>query len=286
MKQYHFVYKTTNTLNGKIYVGKHSTNNIDDGYMGSGKALIRAIDKHGADVFTREIISYHDTPEQALLAEKDIVTMDFIARPDTYNMVVGGGGASGNQLSPESILSIKNKLKARYSDKSNHPMTGKKHTDEARLKMSESWNGREYNKDAVAKASDACRGTKFYNNGSISGRYIPGTEPEGWVPGRISYDNGHKGKVVSEDTRRKQSESSKGKTPKFYSEVVTCPHCGKSGQAANMKRWHFDNCGKPRKLAINNTTLICPHCDKVGTNVGSMKRHHFDNCKHRIRDES
>jgi hypothetical protein len=43
----YFIYKTTNLLNGKYYIGMHVTNQIDDGYLGSGKYLNNAIKKYG-----------------------------------------------------------------------------------------------------------------------------------------------------------------------------------------------------------------------------------------------
>ncbi len=57
--------------------------------------------------------------------------------------------------------------------------------------------------------------------------------------------------------------------------VVKCPHCEKTGQYANMKRWHFENCktlGGERKL------YKCPHCGARKALPGVM-RHHFDRCK-------
>lgn len=56
--------------------------------------------------------------------------------------------------------------------------------------------------------------------------------------------------------------------------IVTCPICGKTGQYVNMKRWHFENCGKARKL------YNCPHCGASKALPGVMK-YHFDNCKKR-----
>ena len=42
----HFIYRTTNLLNGKFYVGRHSTTNMNDGYFGSGIVLKKAIEKY------------------------------------------------------------------------------------------------------------------------------------------------------------------------------------------------------------------------------------------------
>jgi len=56
---------------------------------------------------------------------------------------------------------------------------------------------------------------------------------------------------------------------------LTCPHCDKTGDYRNMKRWHFDNCktlGKERKK------YNCPHCLEDGV-LPNIMLYHFDNCK-------
>jgi len=68
-KQFYYVYKITNNTTGKIYIGCHSTDNIDDGYMGSGKYLKRAYEKYGIENFTKTIISHHQSLVEMFEAE-------------------------------------------------------------------------------------------------------------------------------------------------------------------------------------------------------------------------
>ncbi len=101
----YIVYKTTNLINGKIYVGVHRTNpDIFDGYIGCGvskkdrkkksKGFPKAVMKYGYENFKREtLFEYPDTKEGHDLAyskEAEIVNSDFIKRKDTYNLVKGG----------------------------------------------------------------------------------------------------------------------------------------------------------------------------------------------------
>lgn len=92
MKKYHVVYKTTNTVNNKIYVGLHSTNNINDNYIGSGYVIKDAIKKYGKSKFKKEIIYVFNSREEARKMEAFIVDEDFCKRNDTYNLVEGGMG--------------------------------------------------------------------------------------------------------------------------------------------------------------------------------------------------
>lgn len=96
-KTYNYVYQIINTVNNKIYIGCHTTHNLDDGYMGSGKYLHRAYSKYGAENFKKVILNYYDTVEQMFEAEKAIVTPEFITEDSNYNLAVGGkGGHKGD----------------------------------------------------------------------------------------------------------------------------------------------------------------------------------------------
>lgn len=86
------VYKITNNLNGKVYIGSHQTKDPCDSYMGSGKYLKKAIAKHGVENFTKEILWICDTPELMYELESWLVNEEFLAEQNTYNLKCGGFG--------------------------------------------------------------------------------------------------------------------------------------------------------------------------------------------------
>jgi len=93
MKQiYRYLYQITNHINGKIYVGVHVTDDINDGYMGSGKILNAAIQKHGIENFTKTILEFFETSNDMFQKEEEIVNEAFVQRSDTYNIKIGGKG--------------------------------------------------------------------------------------------------------------------------------------------------------------------------------------------------
>jgi hypothetical protein len=77
-------------LNGRYYIGRHATKNINDNYMGSGKAIINAIKKYGKDAFTKEILCEVSSTEELWELEKKIVNDTVINDPLSYNMSYGG----------------------------------------------------------------------------------------------------------------------------------------------------------------------------------------------------
>lgn len=106
--EHFYLYRITNQVNGKIYVGVHKTRNLDDGYMGSGKVILAAIKKHGVENFHKEILETFDDAAQMFEREKEVVTDEFLARDDTYNLRRGGyGGFDYINSNPEKFLTAK-----------------------------------------------------------------------------------------------------------------------------------------------------------------------------------
>ena len=92
---FYTIYMITHAESGKIYIGKHKTDDLDDSYLGSGKILRRAISKYGKDSFSKEILFVFDNPEDMNCKEAELVTEEFCARSDTYNLCPGGKGGWG-----------------------------------------------------------------------------------------------------------------------------------------------------------------------------------------------
>ena len=88
--KYHYFYKITNTINNKFYYGVHSTNNLDDGYMGSGSIIKKAIKKYGINYFKKDILKFFNTSEEKYLYEKQFVNRQLLQDPLCYNVVEGG----------------------------------------------------------------------------------------------------------------------------------------------------------------------------------------------------
>lgn len=90
--RYYFFYKTTNTVNNKVYYGVHSTQKINDTYLGSGNAIKAAIKKYGRSVFTREILCWFEDDVSMYAYEKKFITEDVVNDHNTYNETLGGVG--------------------------------------------------------------------------------------------------------------------------------------------------------------------------------------------------
>lgn len=125
---FHYLYKTIRS-DGAFYFGVHSTENLDDGYLGSGTRLLASIRKHGKSAHAKHIIKMHDTRELADLHEQQLVIRDLLKDPLCLNLTTGGKHGSH-----EHLLSTKQKMSAATK--------GVKKSEEHRRKISEALKGR------------------------------------------------------------------------------------------------------------------------------------------------
>lgn len=147
MEKY-YVYKTTNKLNGRYYIGVHKSENIElDSYLGSGCILAKAITKYGKENFEREILFEFDTSAEAFNMEKKIVNEDFVNSDDTYNIAIGGHGGKTTEIGtkcPWNQITNRNPEKIRKTAEKHR---GMKRSEEAKKNMSKAQTGKNVGED-------------------------------------------------------------------------------------------------------------------------------------------
>jgi len=141
------VYKTTNSINGKSYIGAHAPadGNIYDGYMGSGRAIKAAIKEYGKENFSKEILFIADTPEEMYDKEKELIEPG----PNSYNIAEGGIGGGAGENNP---------MWGRSGE--NAPRWGAHTSEETKQKISEALKGRPCSEETKKKISEAKKGYK------------------------------------------------------------------------------------------------------------------------------
>ncbi|MBX9656767.1 GIY-YIG nuclease family protein [bacterium] len=131
------VYRITNLLNDKYYVGKHKTTNPNDAYYGSGRAIKKAIAKYGKQNFRKEVLLITECETEAFEFERQM-TANFNSR-DTYNLRLGGPGgfdaaarARGNAASIAAGAQLAGGRAAVAKKAGAHALTSKDHASNGR----------------------------------------------------------------------------------------------------------------------------------------------------------
>ena len=202
---FYLIYKITNLLDGKYYIGAHKTSVKDDDYMGSGVMIKRAIEKYGIENFKKEILYECSSSSEMYAKEKELVVIS----EDTYNLKEGGDGGFDYINSNEELRIAKNR-KAREVTNSRHKdklsewarlgglatvakhgvqkafleagktaFLGKTHSDETKKKIGE------HNSKAQSGSGNSQFGTMWITNEKDNMK-IPkdGIIPTGWRKGR------------------------------------------------------------------------------------------------------
>lgn len=301
----HYVYKTINKVNNRFYIGAHS-GTINDWYLGSGKALMNAVEKYGRDNFKKEILYIFDNHEDMYLKEREIVNHEFIKDRSNYNIRLGGsGGGFWKLLDGIPVGLTTGQSHYRNIKTGNIEILN---TDDPRI-------GTEYlHRDSGKNIHINIKTEEFKMLSSddelvVSGEYVPFSKY------LILMNNG----IINISVKPYEVEKylSNGWVRGRFVEIVKCKYCDYEGRQSEVTRLHDDFCYYKDKIQIFNeeynlikwiTTSeeiedgwsttpfelrfrlsgngskmiekVCPHCKTRGYGA-NMSRCHFDKCKHR-----
>lgn len=194
----YYIYRITNKVNGKTYIGQHKYKMLNDSYMGSGKRLWEAYRKYGIENFEKQILVFNISKrEHTDLLEKTFIASERekVGIKNCYNLADGGNGGNTGPVSEETRQKLSKAHKGKHrseetKSKISESKKGKptwikdKHlSEETRKKISESKKGREFSEEHKRRLSEARKGKTPWN----------------------------KGKHHSDDSKKKMSEAHKGK---------------------------------------------------------------------------
>jgi group I intron endonuclease len=270
---YGIIYKITNTVNDKIYIGQTITSlksrwqsHVSSAKCNKPWVICSAIRKYGEENFKIEQIDIaHSKVELDDLEIKYIKDLT-----PHYNMCAGGGGLGSP--SNEVRKKISDKLKGRIftkerSEKQSIRQLGRVLSDETKLKIKDAQSGMSKSERKIKRDEkyilslpedlrEIMQG--LTKNEKIAYRAKLNSSV---ISERMRGDkNPMYGKLRSDEDKQKLSELSKGVNNPYYGKkhseevlakmrlahanrpLVECPHCKKTGILSNMKRWHLDNC--------------------------------------------
>lgn len=214
-----YIYKTTNIINNKIYIGQHRHSEFDTQYYGSGKLLIEAIKKYGIENFKCELLEECESEEE--LNSKEIYYIDLFkstTKNNNYNISDGGfvprltGTANGN-FGKHRPRTLEEKYHLSLVTKGHKPTFTGKHTEETKQKigLKSHINNLNRDKSVYMKVSQSALGNKMMHKDNVCIRVHPEKFDyylnDGWVFGGLSrkgkYKNRHQSKPLNFTTKDK-----------------------------------------------------------------------------------
>lgn len=196
------IYKATNTVNGKVYIGQtvESLNDRIGGHItkvnnGSCYCFHNAIRKHGVDVFTWEAICFCSSKAEANKKESEFIIIFSSKVPTGYNMTDGGEGTLGCRPSKETRAKLSKAQKMFIQRTGKINFLGMKHTPESRAKITTAQLGKKRGPHS-AKHKENIRA-------ALQGRKL--TEEQ-----KLKISKSLTGIIVSEEARINISNAHKG----------------------------------------------------------------------------
>lgn len=227
------IYKITNLINNKIYIGKKEFTNekIFNTYYGSGILIKQAIKKYGLENFQKDILCYATSRTELNQKEIEYIALYDTIRPNGYNISKGGDGGDvnyGKSIVEKLIINkkrskkLKNQIVSQETRlKLSKAHLGKKLSDETKQKISDKNKnelnpnfGRKQTPEEILKRVNTRRAKDNYKvkeetkqkiSNTLKGKSFLSEE------GRKGISKAHKNKITSEETKKKIRDSLIGK---------------------------------------------------------------------------
>jgi len=197
------IYKTTNKINNKFYIGKDEKNNPK--YLGSGLLLLKAIEKYGKENFIKEILEECFTRDQLNDREKFWIK-ELNAIELGYNLAEGGtGGKTQENVWNKGLTKDNNDILQRIGQKNKELLTGSVQSEETKKKRADKNRGQKRSKETKAKMRQSQLGK---NVSEETKRKLSEITKNKWTPEfREKFHNLRRGKINSEESKQKISET-------------------------------------------------------------------------------
>lgn len=241
MKKF-IIYKIKNLVNNKIYIGKHETFDIEDGYMGSGLLLKRAYAKYGIESFQKEILEECENFDQMNTREKFWIKELKTTDPSIgYNIMEGGDGGDYFTNHPNKeelrkkfsssqkgkiISDSTKKLISQANSGENNGMFGRKHSKEILEKIGKAAKNRVWKNESREKLSLSKKGMIFSDEHRKN---------------LANNHKGFKGMKHSEESLEKMRKSKRGSS---LNKKFECSLCGKKTSTLFNLNKHYNKCSK------------------------------------------
>ena len=273
-KKYYYVYVITNLINGKQYIGDHSTNEINDHYLGSGNLIKKAISKYGKENFRKEILELCETKQEAFEKQEKYINEYETLSPNGYNISPKGGHNVSGCISEETKRKIGKANKGKTAwNKGKHGCYSK----EALAKMSKPKS--DQHKIMIGKS-------KVGNKNFLGKNHTQETKE------KISKSN--KGKKRSNEVKKQMSKRNAGEGNPMYNKSVYAVWEEKYGKdEADKRRDQYiikmsnslkglkrskESKENIKRAALNRSKKQCPYCLRY-FDPGNYKQFHGEKCK-------
>lgn len=203
MKKFHFIYKTICDVTNRYYIGMHSTDDMNDGYLGSGLQLSNSIQKYGKNAHVSSPLEFFSDRSSLIEREKQIVNEDLLKDPLCMNIAKGGHGGHLVECSDKTRMLLSIATRNRPG-----PWKGKEFSKKHCAAISAGGKGKHggsLSEEHKRKLSESHKGLPSHRKGmkhTLEAR----AKMSASLKGRISPN---KGKKFSEEHRRKLSEAAK-----------------------------------------------------------------------------